>query len=46
MLYLINNEAATSSITIKLESYAYTRLATDPDIVSALSKHSNISISK
>ena len=46
LLYIINNSAATSSITIKLSAYAYTRLATDPDIVSALRKHSNISISQ
>ena len=46
LLYLINNEAATSAITIKLASYAYERLATDPDIVAALENHPNISISK
>ena len=46
LLYLINNEAATSAITIKLESYAYDRWATDPDIVAALANHPNISISK
>lgn len=46
LLFLINNESATSAITIKLNSYAYTRLATDADIVSALSKHSKISISQ
>jgi hypothetical protein len=46
LLYLINNEAATSAITIKLHSYAYKRLATDADIVAALANHPNISISK
>ena len=46
LLYLINNEAATSAITIKLASYAYTRLANDPDIVEALTNHPNISISQ
>lgn len=46
LLYLINNEAATSAITIKLASYAYTRLAEDVDIVAALANHPNISISK
>ena len=46
LLYLINNEAATSAITIKLASYAYTRLATDADIVAALAAHPNISISQ
>ena len=46
LLYLINNEAAESAITIKLSSYAYTRLAEDADIVAALEAHPNISISK
>lgn len=46
LLYLINNEAATSAITIKLASYAYTRLATDTDIVAALENHPNISLAK
>ena len=46
LLYLINNEAATSAITIKLASYAYTRLSNDPDIVAALAAHPNISISQ
>ena len=44
LLYLINNEAATSAITIKLAAYAYTRLANDPDIVAALAIHTNISL--
>ena len=44
LLYLINNEAATSAITIKLASYAYTRLANDADVVAALANHPNISI--
>jgi surface protein len=46
LLYLINNEAATAAITIKLATYAYDRWATDPDIVAALANHPNISISK
>ena len=46
LLYLINNEAATSAITIKLASYAYERLASDADVVAALANHPNISISK
>ena len=46
LLYLINNEAATSAITIKLASYAYTRLAEDADIVAALATHPNISLAK
>ena len=45
LLYLINNEAATSAITITLASYAYTRLAEDADIVAALAAHPNISLS-
>ena len=45
LLYIINNEAATSAITIKLASYAYTRLANDADVVAALAAHPNISIS-
>ena len=44
LIYLINNEAATSAITIKLASYAYDRWATDPDIVAALANHPNISL--
>ena len=46
LLYLINNEAATSAITIKLASYAYTRLANDADVVAALANHPNISLAK
>ena len=46
LLYLINNEAATSAITITLAPYAYTRLATDADIVAALAEHPNISIAQ
>ena len=46
LLYLINNSAATSAITIKLATYAYTRLSTDADIVAALAAHPNISIAK
>lgn len=46
LLYLINNEAATSAITITLASYAYTRLANDADIVAALANHPNISLAK
>ena len=46
LLYIINNEAATSAITITLHSYAYERLATDPDIVAALTNHPNISLAK
>ena len=46
LLYIINNEVATSAITIKLASYAYDRWATDPDIVAALANHPNISLAK
>lgn len=46
LLYLINNEAAPSAITIQLASYAYTRLSNDADIVAALAAHPNISISQ
>ena len=44
LLYLINNEAATSAITITLAKYAYTRLAEDADVVAALANHPNISL--
>lgn len=44
LLYIINNEAATSAITIGLASYAYERLATDVDVVAALTNHPNISL--
>jgi hypothetical protein len=46
ILYFINNEAATSAIIIKLASYAYDKWSTDADVVAALAKHPNISISK
>ena len=46
LLYLINNEAATSAITIKLASYAYDRWATDADVVAALANHPNILLAK
>ena len=46
LLYLINNEVAESAITIKLASYAYTRLAEDADVVAALAAHPNISLAQ
>ena len=46
LLYIINNEAATSAITIYLSSYAYERLANDADVVAALANHPNISLAK
>lgn len=44
LLFMINNEAATSSITITLHATAYARLSTDPDIVSALENHPLVSL--
>lgn len=46
LLYIINNEASTSAITITLRSYSYNKYATDPDVVAALSNHPNISLAK
>ena len=46
LLYIINNEAATSAITIKLATYTYEKLAEDADIVAALANHPNISLAK
>jgi len=46
LLYLINNEATTSAITITLAPYAYERLANDADVVAALANHPNISIAQ
>lgn len=44
LLYIINNEAATKAITIKLNYYAWKRLNRHPDIVAALANHPNISL--
>lgn len=44
IIYMIENEAATSVITINLRSEAYARLAEDPDIVAALSNHPLVSL--
>lgn len=47
LLYIINNEAATSPIVITLAKYsAYERLSADPDITAALAAHPNISLAK
>lgn len=46
LLYIINNENATSAITIKLSSYCYTKYSTDADVVAALSNHPNISLAQ
>ena len=44
LLYIINNEAATSAIIIGLHPYAYERLAIDVDVLSALANHPRISL--
>lgn len=44
LLYIINNEAATSAITITLARYTYDKWATDPDVVTALTNHPNVSL--
>ena len=49
LLYIINNEAATSPIVITLNSSyngSYDRLATDADIVAALANHPNVTLAK
>lgn len=48
ILYIINNmnTSISGNSSIKLHSYAYTRLAEDADIVAALANHPNISISQ
>jgi hypothetical protein len=46
LLYIINNEAATSAITITLSSYVYDKYVNDADVVAALANHPNISIAK
>ena len=46
LLYAINNEAATSPITITLAANVYDKYATDPDVVEALSNHPNITLAK
>ena len=46
LLYIINNEATESAITIRLQSLAYNRLADDADILNALASHPNITLAK
>ncbi|MBO7331283.1 MAG: leucine-rich repeat protein [Alistipes sp.] len=46
LLYAINNEAATSPITIMLATNVYNKYATDPDVVEALANHPNITLAK
>ena len=44
ILYMINNEAATSAITITLHADAYARAMANADIVAALQAHPNVSL--
>ena len=44
ILYMIQNEAATSAITITLHADAYARAMTNADILAALEAHPNISL--
>ena len=44
ILYMINNEAATSAITITLHPTAYAMAQADSEIQTALSTHTNITI--
>ena len=44
VLYMINNEAATSPITITLHADVYNRCMANADILAALENHTNISL--
>ena len=44
ILYMIQNEAATSAITITLHADAYARAMANTDIVAALEAHPNVSL--
>lgn len=44
VLYMINNEAATSPITITLHADVYNRCMANADILAALEQHTNISL--
>ena len=44
ILHMIENEAATSAITITLHADAYTRAMANADIVAALEAHPNVSL--
>lgn len=44
ILYAINNEAATSAITITLHADAYARAMANADILAALEAHPNVSL--
>lgn len=46
ILYIINNEAATSSITLTLHSAVYDTIINDEEIIAALEAHPNISLAK
>ncbi|MBO7263176.1 MAG: BspA family leucine-rich repeat surface protein [Alistipes sp.] len=46
ILNFINNEVATSPITMTLATNVYDKYATDPDIVEALANHPNITLAK
>ena len=46
LLYMIQNAAPTSAITITLHSNVYDKYIEDPDIVSALSAQPNITLAK
>ena len=44
VLYMINNEAATSAITITLHADVYNRCMANADILAALQAHTNVSL--
>lgn len=46
LLYLVNNVATDSDITITLSTITYDRYATDLDVVEALANHPNITLAK
>lgn len=42
LVYIIENAASTEPITITLNAYCYNKYNTDPDVVTALAKQSNV----
>lgn len=46
ILYMIENEASTSAITITLHADAYDRAMADADIQAALAAHTNVTLAK
>lgn len=44
ILYMINNEVATSGITIKLHATAYAAATADADVQAALTAHTNVTL--